>query len=315
VHEISQHSKEILNNTNNNEVIQNVMNSEQNVMNIEQNVMNIEQHVMNSEQNVMNSENDIINQLFNNNTLQNILNNDTKIKYFCSKCSKEYLTIKHLKNHEEKCLGIGILTCPKCMKTFSNRQNKSAHIKRNNCKAKSIINAINPNIQNIITNNNINNINNINSYNNNNNTINNTFIINNYGSERIDYLSDDDMFKILKSYNSISLYIEKKHFNKDFPENHNILYDEKLKRCKIKENNTWKTINLSLMSTKLINDNSSSLLSYFNKHDKELNEKIHNEEIYYYIINKLLLIYNKNDKEKYNTLFNLIKYIIENNTF
>jgi len=290
VHEISQHSKEILNNPNNNKVIINTASIEKNTASIEKNTAPIEKNTAPIEKNTAPIE---------------------KKSNFCSKCNKEYLTFKSLVKHEEKCLGIGILTCPKCMKTFSNSSSKSHHIKRNNCKAKSIINACSPNIQNIITNIHNTNINNTNS----NNTINNTFIINNYGSERIDYLSDDDMFKILKSNNSVSLFIEKKHFNKDFPENHNILYDEKLKRCKIKENNTWKTINLSLMSTKLINDNSSSLISYFNNHDKELNEKIHNEEIYYFIINKLLSIYYKNDKEKYNTLFDLIKYIIENNTF
>jgi len=289
-HEINKHSNEILNNNTNNNAIQNTVIFKENTVKPKENTVKPEENTVKPKENTVIIE---------------------KPPFFCSKCSKKYLTIKHLNNHEEKCLGIGILTCPKCMKTFADSSSKSHHIKRNNCKAKSIINASSPNIQNIITNNNINNSNN----NNNNNTINNTFIINNYGNERIDYLSDDDMLKILNSNNSVSLFIEKKHFNKDFPENHNILYDEKLKRCKIKENDTWKTINLSRMSTKLINDNSSSLLSYFNKHDKELNEKIHNEEIYYFIINKLLSIYNKNDKEKYNTLFNLIKYIIENNTF
>ena len=182
-------------------------------------------------------------------------------------------------------------------------------MKRDNCKAKSLVYAK------------INNINNISNITNNidnsivNNTINNTYIINNYGNERLDYLSNEDMYKILTNINSIPLYIEKKHFNKDFPENHNIMYDDKSKRCKIKENNKWKTINLSLMSIKLINDNSNSLLVYFNKNKEELNKKIHNEELYYFILNKLLLIKNKNDKEKYNTLYNLIKFIIENNTF
>ena len=271
-HEINKHSKEILNETNNEH--------------LEENVPLIDNFVP---------------------------LNDKKINY-CSKCSKEYLTIKSLKKHEEKCIGINILTCPKCMLSFTTRQHKSDHIKRNNCKAKSIVHAIQPEIIINGTNVTVNNNTNTNTYN---NTINNnnTFIINNYGSERLDYLSNEDMYKILTSTNSIPLYIEQKHFNKDFPENHNIMYDDKSKRCKIKENNKWKTINLSLISTKLINDNSNSLLVYFNKNKEELNEKIHNEELYYFILNKLLLIKNKNDKEKYNTLYNLIKFIIENNTF
>jgi hypothetical protein len=227
----------------------------------------------------------------------------------CEKCYKILSTKYTLIKHMEKCNGFDKLTCCKCMKSFSSHQSKSNHMKRDNCKAKSLVYAK------------INNINNISNITNNidnsivNNTINNTYIINNYGNERLDYLSNEDMYKILTNINSIPLYIEKKHFNKDFPENHNIMYDDKSKRCKIKENNKWKTINLSLMSIKLINDNSNSLLVYFNKNKEELNKKIHNEELYYFILNKLLLIKNKNDKEKYNTLYNLIKFIIENNTF
>jgi hypothetical protein len=288
IHETNKHSKEILKESI--QIQNNISNNiKENVMNVEENVMNIKENVMNIEENVMNIKN----------------------KYYCSKCSKEYLTFKYLTNHEEKCLGINILSCPKCMKEFSNRHNKSAHIKNNNCKAKSIIHAKQPNVQTVQ------NIQHIETQNNtiNNITNNNTYIINNYGNERIDYLSNEDMYNILMSCNNIPLYIEQKHFNKNFPENHNIQYDDKSKRCKIKENDKWKTINLSLMSTKLINDSSNSLLVYFNKNKEELNNKIHNEELYYFILNKLLLIKNKNDKEKYNTLYNLIKFIIENNTF
>jgi hypothetical protein len=234
--------------------------------------------------------------------------NDKKYN-FCSKCHKEYLTIKSLKNHEEKCIGIDILTCIKCMKSFTSRQHKSDHIKRNNCKAKSIIHIRQPNnIQNIET------LNNITNITNNDNRIinNNTFIINNYGNERLDYLSEDDMLQILTSgKNTMPLYIEKKHFNKDFPENNNIIYDDKLKKCKIKENNKWKNINVSMASSKLINDNSLELLLYFDKNKELLNKQIKNNEIYDFIIEKLLYIKNKNDKDQYSNLFNIIKFLIE----
>ena len=86
---------------------------------------------------------------------------------------------------------------------FTTQGDKSRHIKRNNCKPKSIIHAIN--------NNNINNI-----------TNNNTIIINNYGNERLDYFNDEFMYKLLINDNSIRNYIENKHFNKEFPENQNI---------------------------------------------------------------------------------------------
>ena len=201
------------------------------------------------------------------------------------------------------------------MISFTHRSNKNRHIKANKCKARSIMYARTPNMQNIGTQNNNNTNNNthnevsiadsvVNS--------NNTFIINNYGSERIDYLSEEDMFKILTSgENTIPLYIERKHFNKDFPENQNIKYDSKSKRCKIKENDKWNNMDLSMVSTKLMKDNSSTLLTYFNDNKDVMYKKIHDDEVFDYILNKLINIKHKTDKEKYNTMFNIIKYLLE----
>ena len=53
-----------------------------------------------------------------------------EIIFNCSKCNKEYKTKKCLLEHEEKCIGFNILSCPKCMKTFSSRSSKSNHIKK-----------------------------------------------------------------------------------------------------------------------------------------------------------------------------------------
>jgi len=161
---------------------------------------------------------------FKHNNLNNEIENDNEINnkvkkdvdneninnlFICDKCNKSYKTKKYYDNHIEKCKGINILTCPKCMKSFSSRFSKSKHIKRNTCKSRSII-TINGN--------------------------NNNITINNYGSERTDYITFDDIFKILKlSGNSIiPNYIQFKYFNKDFPENHNIKY-EKNNNCFIKK--------------------------------------------------------------------------------
>ena len=70
-------------------------------------------------------------------------------------------------------------------------------------------------------------------------------------------------------------------------------------------------MDLSMASSKLISDNSSALLLYFDNNKELLNKKIKNEEIYDFIIEKLLYIKNKSDKEKYNNLFNIIKFLIE----
>lgn len=54
----------------------------------------------------------------------------------CFKCAKQYKGIKYLKNHEKKCNGLDVLTCPKCLKSFPSKSCKSHHIKRNTCKPK-----------------------------------------------------------------------------------------------------------------------------------------------------------------------------------
>ena len=237
--------------------------------------------------------------------------------YNCSKCYKEYLTLKSLKNHEQKCICIDILTCPKCMKSFTSRQHKSRHIKNNKCEPRSIIYAKQPivptNIQNIETQNNINNSNNITNSNNTTNKY--TIIVNNYGNERLDYLTDDVMLKIITSYsNAVPMLIEKKHFNKDFPENHNILYDDKTKKYKIKENNEWHKLSLSLISDKLMKDNSQNLLDYCQENKELIEDKIKNDEKIEYIIKILLSLKIQNKKNQLNkTVLDKIINIFEEN--
>ena len=143
------------------------------------------------------------------------------------------------------------------MKSFSSYGNKSKHIKNNKCKAKSIIHLVNKETDNE---------NKPSLYingNNNNNIINNT-IINNFGNERTDYITLDDMIQIFKcGDNIIPKYIELKHFNKEFPENHNIKY-EKNKGCLIKNDNRWGLTNLDILSNKLFDKNSYELRNYYN---------------------------------------------------
>ena len=92
-HEINKHSKEILNETSKNNILNKV---HENIQEVHENIHKVHDNIE--------------------------VQNPIKPKYFCSKCSKEYLTLKHLNNHEIKCIGISILTCPKCMKTFSSKQ-------------------------------------------------------------------------------------------------------------------------------------------------------------------------------------------------
>ena len=79
---------------------------------------------------------------------------------------------KYLIQHEKNCTGVDSLTCPKCMKTFSDRKIKHRHCKNDTCKPASIYEA--ENIKGII--NKINSLNTKDIY------------IKDYGKERKDYL-------------------------------------------------------------------------------------------------------------------------------
>ena len=224
----------------------------------------------------------------------------------CSKCNKIYKTARHLNNHEKICNKVDSLTCPRCMISFTNRKHKSRHIKADKCKARSIIHARTPNIQNItnIENQTINNIN---------NQINNNIIINNFGRERIDHISDRDIHKMLISgANTIPLYIEKKHFDKNFPENNNITFTNENK-CKVLEDNIWKEKDLGVISSKLVHDNTEVLLLYCEDNEVELSNCIENKEVLDHITDKLIIIYNKSDAKKYNEVLSKIKELVKNN--
>ena len=268
--------------------------NEENVMSNEENVMSNEENVMSNEENVMSNE-------------ENVMSNEENI-FYCCKCNKKYKTKKFLINHEEKCNGISILTCPKCMFTFTTRGSKSAHIKKNNCKARSIIHLVNKETDNenkpsLY----------INGNNNNNNNNNNNIIINNFGNERTDYITLDDMIQIFKcGDNIIPKYIELKHFNKEFPENHNIKY-EKNKGCLIKNDNRWGLTNLDILSNKLFDKNSYELINYYNNQKTDIEEKIKNIELLEFIYSRLNYLDLYLNKSLFNNIKNEIKNIIKYN--
>ena len=272
-HYDKKHTKQVENNEN--------AQNEQNVSPNEQNVSPSEQNVSLSEQNV------------------------------CSKCNKVYKTKKHLLNHQIKCKGVDELTCSRCMTSFTTRAAKSRHIKTDKCKARSIVHARRPYIQNIT--NNTNNTNNtINNIQNTNITNHNQIIINNIGSERVDHITHNDILKILTSgENTIPLYIQKKHFDEEFPENNNIQYTIENK-CKIFENDAWKEKDIGSLSSELIQDNTEVLLLYCDDNQLKILEDIKHEEKYKFIKDKLLIIYSKSDNGKYLKILKKIKDLIKN---
>jgi uncharacterized C2H2 Zn-finger protein len=221
----------------------------------------------------------------------------------CSQCNKIYKTTRHLYNHEKICNKVDSLTCPRCMISFSNRKHKSRHIKADNCKARSIIHARTPNIQNITNNTTNNNIQN--------NNIQNNIFINNFGSERIDHISNEEIMKILQSgTNTVPLYIKKKHFDKNFPENNNIKYSNDNK-CQVMEDNYWQEKDIGLLSANLMKDNTEVLLMYCDNNEIQLLNEIKDIEKYEHIRNKLFIIYDKSENQKYNAVLTKIKELIK----
>jgi hypothetical protein len=184
----------------------------------------------------------------NSNTEEKVIEEPQQLS--CFKCKEIYNSKRRLHDHQKTCSGIDSLTCPRCMKTFDHRSNKSRHIKKGNCKPVSVFEYLKR--KGMIENSNSNETN----IHGDNNTVNNTnnmttnIYINNYGKERIDYISFDDLLNILKCYNhSIPNYIKYKHFNPLFPENHNIKYKDNI--FFIKKNNEWNIINSGALSNKL----------------------------------------------------------------
>ena len=249
---------------------------------------NVQKDIQNEENDIPKEENDIPKQ-----------ENDIPKIYVCETCNKTYKTKKYLKEHERNCNKIDNLTCPRCMISFTHRNNRNRHIKAGKCKARSILHARTPNIQNITNNNNIQ------------NNIQNNFIINNFGSERIDHISHEEIIKMLKSgINTVPMYIKKKHFDKDFPENKNIKYTIDNK-CQVLEENSWKEKDINLLSNNLMKDNTEVLLMYCDNNEIKLLNEIKDVEKYDHIRNKLFIIYNKTDNEKYNKVLTKIKELIK----
>ena len=239
----------------------------------------------------------------------------------CKKCNKVYKIKKKLIEHEEKCKGVDELTCPRCMISFSSRQAKANHIKRNTCKPRSIIHARVPNPQNIEPANNIDTqINNIDIDNQTNNIDNQTNIqnqhiniyVNNYGKERTDYLDYDKMLAIFKKvYNIPTLLTKEIHFNEEFPENNNIKYHD-AKNCLVKDDDEFIYKNLNVLIKELIK-NKGRIMQNFAKQNKDEICVDMDLKIYEQIIQQLIsLVLLTEPQEHYKEQIENIRDLINN---
>ena len=254
---------------------------------------------------------------------QAIENNNTDNnpeEYACKKCAKLYKGKTFLIEHEKTCIGIDSLTCPRCMKTFSHKANKAKHIKINNCKPRSIFKYLeekqkrleeskkaNPQTKD---NNTVNsastttvhhtdstetvspnqiNTNNLTHSNHNtitNNNIVNHIYINNYGNERLDYVTSQEILDIIKGCDNDILpkYIVLKHFNPEFPENKNIQYKNNMYLIKTKD--AWNIISSDLLASKLYSDNGCAIGRFCLQNDEAIDRLFQNVDLYEYFKQK-----------------------------
>ena len=287
---------------------ENVHPNEKNVPPNEKNVPPNEKNVPLNEKNVpLNQKNDIISNKNNTNN------------YICNKCDKKYKNCKSYLLHEKNCKGINELTCPKCMISFTSRQHKSRHVLKDNCKSRSIIysetyksknNVDNLNTNNITTNGNIEyqyNCRDVNS-----NNINN-FYINNYKNERLDYVDYEKLLDIFtKTYDIPRLLTKEIHFNKEFPENNNITYENK-ENALIKINNEYILKDLNLLAEELVNEKTTQMQKFAEENKEDICLKIEHKKYYEMIELLLNFILLKEPEQHYKIQIKNIKDLIKNN--
>ena len=108
------------------------------------------------------------------------------------------------------------------------------------------------------------------------NSINNTININNFGCENKDYITKKYLIELLKCpFQAIPKLIEYTHFNKDHPENQNIILpNKKQPYVKIKKDDKWIYVDRKSTILNLIDDthgdlNDEPLKKHIAKHFSE----------------------------------------------
>ena len=147
----------------------------------------------------------------------------------------------------------------------------------------------------------------INNYNTNSN---NTIIINNFGNEKIDYLSKKYLSSLLKRpYTGIPQLLKDIHFNDDHPENKNIrIRNKKLKYGEVVNNNKWEIKN----KKEIINDMVDNSYSILDEHYEEGGHELENIEKKIY--DKFQDKYDNDDKQTKDTLSENAEMMVINNS-
>ena len=168
------------------------------------------------------------------------LTTNDKNGFVCNFCGKIFTRKDNLKRHKHKrCKKMSIVLAEQ------EKENKLEELqsKLEILEEKLLTNAY----QNKVGDNNV-----INS----NNTLNqNNIVINNYGNENIDYITDKIIKKMIQQgpYASIPKLLKYTHFDKDHPENHNLaITNVRSKYAHVRHNNMWQIRQLSEILEELI---------------------------------------------------------------
>ena len=102
----------------------------------------------------------------------------------------------------------------------------------------------------------------------------NTIIVNNFGNENYDYISNNMMKQLLKQGpKSIPYLIKQIHFNPDHPENHNIrIKNKKLKYAEVKMDNKWKYKHKKAVLDDLVDFGYVTLEEFKENNEEEMND-------------------------------------------
>jgi hypothetical protein len=132
--------------------------------------------------------------------------------------------------------------------------------------------------------------------------IGNIIVVNSFGHENIDHLTDQIICKIIKTapFTSVPQLIEKIHFDPDHPENHNIkITNKKLNYAEIVKNNKWVTANKKKIIDDVIQKSYDLLDDKYTDNKDDISEKrqerFHNFQEKYEQADEELLRNIKND--------------------
>lgn len=259
-------------------------------------------------------------------------------QYKCSYCNSVFSRKDSLKRHLDKCQSntdviLKTHICEYCNKLFSTKYSLNRH-KENTCRTKrqliekdnnellktviemkTQINECNNKICNyekaLIENNvSIGTVNNI--TNNNIDNSQNTIIINHFGKENLNYLSDKDWIGLLDSgYMAPIRYAEKIHLNINHPENHNLLMTNiGGKYINVNENGRWEKRLATEVFNELLDNLDDIFVVKYDDLEEQLNEYSKKRA-------KKFMSLDRDDspeeKEKYDVIINKLRMLFYNN--